>query len=96
MICNHNDDVLCSLQEILEELYVVDSIIKVTQSYCNYSESEKQFYGLSTQDSTLLSQERNNYANLLKVAQEKVDNIIKLHCSFEEQLLLQKYSNNCC
>ncbi len=92
---DHIDKLLCYYQNVLNELYIIDTIVKMTSDSCMEREFSGQYYGTTGKYSAQLSAERNSYINMLSVLSEKVAILIDLNISAEDELLLQKHSNNC-
>ena len=83
-------------QQAFDELYIVDSIVKMTKNSCLEHEFNGEYYGASCESSKKLSAERNNYINMLTLLSERISNIIHLNGLIENEFLLQNNSNDCC
>ena len=83
-------------QQAFDELYIVDSIVKMTKNSCLEHEFNGEYYGASCESSKKLSAERNNYINMLTLSSERISNIIHLNGLIENEFLLQDNSNDCC
>ena len=83
-------------QQAFDELYIVDSIVKMTKNSCLEHEFNGEYYGASCESSKKLSAERNNYINMLTLLSERILNIIHLNGLIENEFLLQDNSNDCC
>ena len=83
-------------QQAFDELYIVDSIVKMTKNSCLEHEFNGEYYGASCESSKKLSAERNNYINMLTLLSERISNIIHLNGLIENEFLLQDNSNDCC
>ncbi len=83
-------------QQAFDELYIIDSIVKMTKNSCLEYEFNGQYYGASCESSKKLSAERNNYINMLTLLSERISNIIHLNGLIENEFLLQDNSNDCC
>lgn len=83
-------------QQAFDELYIVDSIVKMTKNSCLEHEFNGQYYGANCESSKKLSAERNNYINMLTLLSERISNIIHLNGLIENEFLLQDNSNDCC
>ena len=71
-------------QQAFDELYIVDSIVKMTKNSCLEHEFNGQYYGASCESSKKLSAERNNYINMLTLLSERISNIIHLNGLIEK------------
>ena len=83
-------------QQAFDELYIVDSIVKMTKNSCLEHEFNGEYYGASCESSKKLSAERNNYINMRTLLSERISNIIHLNGLIENEFLLQDNSNDCC
>lgn len=91
--CSMNDLLGCS-EQIFEELYAVDTIVNITKNSCLEREFRGQYYGTSSNESIKLSEERNNYINMLTILSEKISKLKMLNLSIENEILLQKNADN--
>lgn len=91
----HINRLLGSYRNVLHELYIIDTIVKMTSDYCTELEFSGQYYGMSGEYSSQLSAERNHYINMLSVLSEKISILIDLNLSAEDELLLQENSVYC-
>lgn len=83
-------------QQALDELYIVDSIVKMTKNSCLEREFNGQYYGADIESSKKMSAERNNYINMLTVLSERIDNIMNINVNIENEFLLHNNTNDCC
>lgn len=67
---------LADIDFVFEELDSVQTIIKITKEVCFEKENNSKYYNLPISESSKLSNERNNYINLLSLALEKIDNLM--------------------
>ena len=74
-------------EKLLESIQVIETMLKVTCSYCKDKELSLDYYNLSSREKSMLSEERNDYLDMLSVT---IDKIQGLRCD------LEKYTNNCC
>ncbi len=74
-------------QETFNELYKIDSLIKVTRTNCESIEFSGQYYGIPNESISMLSAERNNYINILTILSERVSNIINRGVLLENEIL---------
>ena len=83
-------ELLSCFDDTFEQLYSLESLIKVIQDSCRNKEIYSIYYHLPLKDKTSLSQERNNYINLLALALDKISNLKEISLSIEKQLTLLK------
>ena len=79
---------------IYEKFYNLESILFVTRDNCLNMEICSNYYNLYPKDRKYLSQERNNYINMLNIALDNVSLMKQEFESIEEDL--EQNSNNCC
>lgn len=96
MAGNHSN-LLRVHQEAFDELYVIETLVKLTKSSCLDKEFQGQYYGIPQDVSLKLSAERNQYINMLTVLSEKVSNLMDLNICMEKEITgLQQNSDDCC
>lgn len=80
----------CNLLElydnIYEEIEQTDAIITTLKISCLNKEINGDYYNLNSMHSFNLSKERNQYINLLTVAQEKINKIKTLNNKMENNI----------
>lgn len=81
-------------QETFEELCVANSIIKLVRSSCLEREFSGEYYGISRDKTIHISEERNNYINMLNILSEKISNIMNLYLFLEEESILKQDTYN--
>ena len=97
MAKNHNKCKLVHFyQEAFEELYIIDTLVRMTKKSCEDHEFSGEYYGISKNMAVKLSEERNSYINMLTLLSEKVSNLKKIKLCMEKELTLQQNSDNCC
>lgn len=74
-------------EDLLENFYIIESMLKVTWEHCNNKELELNYYNLTGDNKYQLSQERITYLNMLSITLEKLQHSIEA---------LEKYTDNCC
>lgn len=90
-------DVLTQFDATFNELFALKSIIKLTREICLDKEINSSYYNLSAEYKKSLSEERNNYINMLSIALDKVANIENISETIEKEIpSLQKNTNDCC
>ena len=75
-----------------DELYVINTLISMTQNTCKDLEFKGQYYGISQAKANMLSHERNNYITMLELALDKLSNFMQLYLAQEP---LQQNSDYC-
>lgn len=84
-------------QQSFDELYMFETLISVLKKSCEAREFGGQYYGISSkEDAKLLSAERNEYLNIITLLSDRVANLKKINLNLENDICLQKNSNNCC
>lgn len=85
------EDVLIdTINSIFETMYSLESIIKLTLTSCSNKEIYSIHYNLPSSDKKTLSEERNNYINMLNLALEQVNNLKELNLNIEKEITLLK------
>lgn len=64
------------LESSIDDLFKLNTLIKVAKESCLEKELSSAYYGLNDRNRLKLSTERNNYINLLSIAEEKLFLII--------------------
>lgn len=73
-------------EDSINQLFCLESIIKMTKDSCQEKEFSAKYYNLSPKDKYTLSEERNQYINMLNIALDKVNNVIELNTAIENNL----------
>lgn len=84
---NRELDLQAELSSVFENIYVTESIIKLTLESCLEKELRSNHYNLSPDKSINLSEERNHYINLLNIALDKLSIIKELNNRLEDLLI---------
>ena len=84
----YSDSILPLINNSLEEIESIDSVIELTKKYCMDKEFQAIYYNLESIEKVNLSEERNHYINLLTIAIEKIS-LLK-HQFFEIEAMLTK------
>lgn len=79
---------LDKINDTLDIISTVETIIKLTQDNCLNKEIYSKYYNLSNENKILLSQERNNYINMLNLALEKLASLEYINNLIEEELTI--------
>lgn len=70
-------------EKTFDELCVINSIIKLVKNSCLEREFSGQYYGIPQEKIIHISEERNNYINMLTLLAERVSNVMNLHLILE-------------
>ncbi len=81
-------------QANFDELYKADSIVQLTIHSCQEREFSGQYYGASDIVKKKISEERNNYINMMTLLAERVSNMMELNLLFEKETISEQNSNN--
>ena len=94
----HNKDcVVLMFERTFDELVMLESIINLTKEFCLKKDISSFETNLTKTQLFELSEERNNYINMLTIAQDKVFQIKEDVLAMENCIgILQQYANNCC
>ena len=79
-------NLLVYFERSFDELFTLESIIKLTQEACLDKEEDSIHYNLAKDNKVALSEERNHYINMLTIALEKVENIKNYNLRIEEEI----------
>ena len=91
---NLSNKLLACHQKAFDELYVIDTLVKLTQKSCQDYEFSGQYYDISKDRIAELSMERNNYINMLNIISERISNIMQLNLTLEREISLQQDTYN--
>jgi len=86
MSSNQNKSLLLCFEDSIDELFSLESIIKLTQESCLDREEDSVYYSLNSDEKVFLSEERNHYINMLTLALDKVNKLKKLSSLIEKEL----------
>ena len=85
-----------SYEKVYELLSSLESIVKLTLSYCQDKELQSVYYNLLDDEKFILSNERNHYINMLSLSLERITELKNLNNFLEENFFrLKQYTNNC-
>lgn len=70
-----------------EQIYSLESIIKLTKNACLEKEFNASYYELPQKYKTILSEERNLYINMLNIAQDKVEALKRINDQLETNVI---------
>ncbi len=82
-------------EELFGEIYVLNSAVNMVRNSCFEKENKSIYYGLVNDGVQKISNERNDYINMLTVAADKISNVISLNLAMEKELSLYQDSNDC-
>lgn len=80
------NNLLVYFERSFDELFTLESIIKLTQEACLDREENSIHYNLTPEKQFSLSQERNHYINMLTIALEKVEDIKNYNLLIEKEI----------
>lgn len=83
-------------EQAFNEIYILNTLISMVKNTCERREYSGDYYGISKEASEKLSNERNEYINMLTVVSDKISHLIKLNLLLEKEMTLQKNTDNCC
>lgn len=66
------EKVITSIENSFEELFAIESIIKLTKEACLEREFASIYYDVPDRNKSVLSEERNHYINMLTIALDKL------------------------
>lgn len=88
------DIILINLEKTFDELFELESVIKLTKESCLDREIEGKYYSMEYEARTNLSEERNHYNNLLGIALDKIANLKEINLTTEIEISkLKQYSD---
>lgn len=88
------EKIIASIEKSIEELFTLESVIKVTKETCLERELTGNYYNLEEQAKASLSEERNHYINLLGIALEIISNIKETNLTAEIESCKLKQNTN--
>ncbi len=89
------EKVMTSIELSVEELFKLESVIKLTKEACLEREFASIYYDLTDKNKSGLSEERNHYINLLSIALNMLSNLKEIIFIVEDETCkLQQDTNN--
>lgn len=82
---DYNKKIHVCCENLYDELFLLESIIKMTQEVCLKKEFSSNYYNLSGKEKFTLSEERNNYINMLSIALDKVNELKAINNHIENE-----------
>ena len=76
-----------SCDNLFNQLYSLESILRITKEICQEREFSATYYNLPQKDKFTLSEERNHYINMLELALARVSNIKEINSGLENELI---------
>ena len=80
---NRPNFAVSNFESIFDKIYTLESIIKLTLSNCQDKEITSSYYDVSSKNTIKLSEERNNYINMLTIALEKLEQLKTISSNLE-------------
>ncbi len=93
---SHSSRLLNIHEKTFNEVYIIDTLVEMTRKSCQDREFSGQYYGISAGMAVKLSEERNQYINMLDMLSERIRNIKNLNLLLEKEIMLEQYANNGC
>ena len=81
-----DSNVLTCCENYFDELFCLESIIKLTKCACLEKEFSANYYNLPSKYKYTLSEERNHYINMMNIALEKVNLLKEINNSMEDEM----------
>ena len=81
-----SQELLSCFENTFDILFSLETIIKLTQHNCLDKEISSIYYNLNAEEKITLSEERNQYINMLNLAIDKVSNLKEISLYIEEKL----------
>lgn len=78
--------VLSYCEKCFDELFILESVIKLTKEACLEKEFGANYYELTKKNKRALSEERNHYINLLTIALDKVEKLKSININIEKEV----------
>ena len=82
----NNASILTQCERLYDELFTLESVIKLTKEVCLKKEFTAIYYELTENNKIALSEERNHYINLLSIALDKVERLKGINSSIEQEV----------
>ena len=90
-----NHKLLKMHEKSFNEMYVVNTIINMMKQSCIERENNCQYYGLKEKKIRhSISDERNDYINMLTILSDKISDLMSLFISMEREFSLDKDTYN--
>ncbi len=86
--------IVASIENSFNELFTLESIIKLTKESCLDKEFTSIYYELSGEHKNILSAERNNYINMLTLALDKISNLKQIILTAEKEAYELEQNSN--
>lgn len=83
-------------QQSFDELYMSETLINMLKKSCEAREFSGQYYGIPTRESAkLLSEERNEYLNVITLLLDRVQKLKNINLKLENDITLHQDSDDC-
>lgn len=80
------EKILRSIEKSFDELFTLESILKLTKEACLEREVTGVYYNMEKEGRANLSEERNHYNNLLSIALDKIANLKEINLKAEIEI----------
>ena len=92
-----NIDKLVKIHEkSFNEMYVMNTVINMVKHSCEDREFRAEYYGAKSSDiARKISDERNDYINMLSVVSDRISAIMSLLILMEKEFSLNQNAHNC-
>lgn len=84
----HKQNLLKINEQAFNQMYVVNTLINMTKQSCEERENHGEYYGLKGELLKRISDERNDYINMLSILSDKISSVMSLYVSMEKELTL--------
>lgn len=91
-----NFDAYTCYQESFNKLYMINTLINMVRKMCEEREFKGEYYNISKKSAAKLSEERNDYINVLSIVCDSIADVLNLKLKMETEMGLKHNSNNCC
>ncbi len=71
-------------QDAFSEMYVVNTLINFAKNNCQEKEFKAEYYGMPVEYIEYISEERNDYINILNVTADRISDLIELYLTHEK------------
>ncbi len=86
----NSSEVNCINEDMINELYTLESLVKTTVENCLNKECSSEYYP-EEERKRRISEERNDYINILTIALSKIKHIQMLNTEIENLVIKSNY-----